>query len=96
MLTQGGQRGRRPPWPRDSIAFQPTFHCISTRPDGSYLPLDPLADRELSPQARMLSGWRYELLGENMLLFLTSQVSLRLDVRAGALTTVFERVPSPA
>ena len=44
----------------------------------------------------MLSGWRYELLGENMLLFLTSQVSLRLDVRAGALTTVFERVPSPS
>jgi hypothetical protein len=26
LLTQGGQGGRPPPWPRDCIAFQPTSH----------------------------------------------------------------------
>ena len=26
ILIQGGRGGARPPWPRDSIGFQPTFH----------------------------------------------------------------------
>jgi hypothetical protein len=50
--NSGGPGGHPAPWPRDCIAFQPTYRCICMGSDGSYLPPAPLADRELSPQAR--------------------------------------------
>ena len=48
--NSGGARGAaRPAWPRDFIGFPPTSHRICIGPNGSYLPLAPLSDRELSP-----------------------------------------------
>ena len=45
--NSGGSRGAaRSPWPRDSIAFQPTWDLMEV----TYLPLVSLAERGLSPQ----------------------------------------------
>jgi hypothetical protein len=51
--NSGEARGAtRPPSPRDCIGFPPTFRWVCMGSNGSHLPLAPLAERELLPQAR--------------------------------------------